>query len=294
MYSKLRWLFFRSECSLGKKLGYTKEELKQKPFIEFVHKDDQIKTSKETQKLFAGDYRTVNFVNRYRKKDGGIIYLSWRASLIKKENIIIATADDVTEIETYKNNLLKMRNELDSKQKVLQIILNHMPNYVFYKDAENRILFANKAAADSMGLNPEEMAGKHTREFFPEQAGKYYSDDLQVINNRKPRLGIEEKYIDTYGKTRWIRTDKVPIFNEEGEVKELIAIATDITQQELDAKSIEDQNKSINLILKGAKLGYWELENQSGQMKLDEIWLSMLGYKEGDIYENIESVVQLS
>ena len=28
-------------------------------------------------------------------------------------------------------------------------------------------------------------------------------------------------------------------------------------------------------------------------MKLDEIWLSMLGYKEGEIAENIESVVQL-
>ena len=60
-----------------------------------------------------------------------------------------------------------MKNELDDKQKELQVILNHMPNFVFYKDTKNRILLANKAAADSMGLKPEDMAGKHTREFFP-------------------------------------------------------------------------------------------------------------------------------
>ncbi|NQY80362.1 MAG: PAS domain S-box protein [Candidatus Caenarcaniphilales bacterium] len=274
-------------------LGYTRDELKAKPFVNFIHEDDRIRTLDETKKLFKDNYRSINFINRYIKKDGSIIYLSWRASLLKEENILIATADDVTEIEIHKENLLKVKNELDNKQKVLQVILNHMPNYVFYKDSENKILFANKAAASSMGLNPDEMAGKHTREFFPEQAGQYYSDDLKVINNKKPRLGIEEKYIDASGETRWIRTDKVPIFNKEGEVKELVAIATDITQQKIDAQSIEDQNRSINHILRGAKLGYWELENQSGEMKLDEIWLSMLGYEKGEVYENIESVVQL-
>ena len=116
---------------------------------------------------------------------------------------------------------------------------------------------------------------------------------MLVINSKEARLGIEEKYIDHSGKTRWIRTDKIPIINEEGEASRLIALATDITQQKTDAQEIEDQNKSINLILKGAQLGYWELENQTGVMKLDEIWLSMLGYKEGEIAENIESVVQL-
>ena len=50
-------------------LGFTSEELLAKPFVEFVHPDDRQRTLDELQNLSEGR-DTVNFENRYRRKDG--------------------------------------------------------------------------------------------------------------------------------------------------------------------------------------------------------------------------------
>src|SRR5437660_6114135 len=49
-------------------LGFTLEELKAKPFIDFVHPEDRESTMAEAQRLAAGA-ETVSFENRYLTKD---------------------------------------------------------------------------------------------------------------------------------------------------------------------------------------------------------------------------------
>ena len=76
-------------------LGYTLDELKEKPFVDLVHPEDVARTVTEMQELL--ERRTDNFVNRYIKKDGSIVYLSWRASIDNDDSkLIYAIATDVT------------------------------------------------------------------------------------------------------------------------------------------------------------------------------------------------------
>ena len=77
-------------------LGYTTEELKSKPFIEFVHPDDREGTRAEAGKLASADYQTVNFQNRYLDKHGNYHWLQWSATL--QGEYIYAAARDVTEL----------------------------------------------------------------------------------------------------------------------------------------------------------------------------------------------------
>src|SRR5690349_14921093 len=50
-------------------LGYSADELRAAPFIEFVHPDDRERTEAEAAALFEGT-ETLKFENRYRAKDG--------------------------------------------------------------------------------------------------------------------------------------------------------------------------------------------------------------------------------
>jgi PAS domain S-box-containing protein len=77
-----------------KLLGYTAEELKSRPFVDFIHPDDVQATQGETERLDQG-LRTLNFENRYRAKDGSWKWLSWRA-VPYEDNTIFAVARDVT------------------------------------------------------------------------------------------------------------------------------------------------------------------------------------------------------
>ena len=92
-----------------KVLGYTIEELTNQPFINFVHPDDVEDTINEVYKLASG-LKAIDFENRYRKKDGDYIWLSWRTAPDVDTGILYATARDVTKEKSYKEELINAKN----------------------------------------------------------------------------------------------------------------------------------------------------------------------------------------
>ena len=61
----------------SKFLGWTKEELLENPWLEFVHPDDRAATIAAAAEM--QQTRIINFVNRYQCKDGTWMKLRWRA-----------------------------------------------------------------------------------------------------------------------------------------------------------------------------------------------------------------------
>src|SRR5918999_3300267 len=77
-------------------LGYSREELLAKPFIEFVQPEDRAATMSEMESLGRG-VPTAYFENRYLRKDGSQVWLAWKAVPVLEKDLIYATARDVTE-----------------------------------------------------------------------------------------------------------------------------------------------------------------------------------------------------
>ena len=125
----------------------------------------------------------------------------------------------------------QIEHDLEEQRNQNQIILDAIPALVYYKDAHNRILRVNEAAAVAQGVERQQMEGRHTRELFPRFADDFYQDDLAVMRSGKPKLGYLEKVDRPDGRgVRWVRTDKVPIFDDAGEARGVIAIATDVSE----------------------------------------------------------------
>jgi len=132
----------------------------------------------------------------------------------------------------------------------LETILNNVPTYIFYKDTDNTILRANKAAADSLGVTPDAMKGRPTREFYPEHADRYYADDREVIRSGRPKLGIVEPLKVSHNRIRWTETSKIPIRNDGGEVIGILVLASDITERKLAEQALrraKDEAEQANI-----------------------------------------------
>jgi diguanylate cyclase (GGDEF)-like protein/PAS domain S-box-containing protein len=76
-------------------LGWTREELMARPFLEFVHPDDLDATTAMGGSLDERPGEVVNFENRYRAKDGSWRWLLWSAR--SDEDRKYAVARDITD-----------------------------------------------------------------------------------------------------------------------------------------------------------------------------------------------------
>lgn len=86
-------------------LGWTLEELRSRPFTEFIHLDDLAPTFAVIADMVARGLPAVNFENRYRHKDGSWVWLSWHS--VVRDGSFYASATDVTD----KQRLLRVAKE---------------------------------------------------------------------------------------------------------------------------------------------------------------------------------------
>ncbi|HEY9596395.1 MAG TPA: PAS domain-containing protein [Cyanophyceae cyanobacterium] len=73
-------------------LGWSDLELRQKPWIEFVHPDDVAATLKAFRRCILGN--TVEYTNRYRHKDGSYRWLFWRV-IQRQDGLFYGVAKDI-------------------------------------------------------------------------------------------------------------------------------------------------------------------------------------------------------
>jgi PAS domain S-box-containing protein len=106
-------------------LGFTREELMSRPFIEFVHPDDRERTLKQNADVRAGG-KALAFENRYLCKDGSYRWFRWNAAPDSAEKVIYSVARDITESKQAEEERERLVTELQAalaEVKALQSIL---------------------------------------------------------------------------------------------------------------------------------------------------------------------------
>ncbi len=144
------------------------------------------------------------------------------------------------EVERLYEEANRAKEDLAQKQTELTTILDASPALIWYKNRDNEILRVNKPAAESIGRATEELEGRSMYELYPEEdAKKYHLDDLEVINSGRPKLDIIEPYRIASGETRWVRTDRIPYRDGQGNIIGVIVFALDITEHKQAEEALE-------------------------------------------------------
>lgn len=106
-------------------LGFTTEELMSRPFIEFVHPDDRVRTLQQNGQVRGGG-QARSFENRYLCKDGSYRWLLWNAASDSSRSVIYSVARDITErkrAEEEREALLQKLQAALAEVRMLQGIL---------------------------------------------------------------------------------------------------------------------------------------------------------------------------
>lgn len=121
---------------------------------------------------------------------------------------------------------------LAEERLLLRTLVNHLPDYIYVKDAQSRFLLNNPAHLTLLGAAAQEdAAGKTDFDFFPEGlARRYFADEQDVLRHGRPLREREEATADARGAAQWVLTTKVPLHNAWGQITGLVGISRDITR----------------------------------------------------------------
>lgn len=105
--------FLKINSRWQEKLGYSEREILAKILFDFIHPDDKEAAMQEIERQQT-DRASIQFVSRYRCKDGRYKWLEWAMMLSLDQSRLYASARDVTERKFAENQLRELNEQLES------------------------------------------------------------------------------------------------------------------------------------------------------------------------------------
>jgi PAS domain S-box-containing protein len=139
----------------------------------------------------------------------------------------------VIELEEAEATHKKTEEDLYQSRQMLQLVLDTIPQRVFWKDRNFSYLGCNRHFARDAGLeDPSAILGKNDFELgWKDVAHLYRADDSLVMETDTPKLNFEEPETTPDGGRIWVRTSKVPLHDRDGKVIGILGTYEDITEQ---------------------------------------------------------------
>ncbi|MEM2891607.1 MAG: PAS domain S-box protein [Thermoplasmata archaeon] len=237
--------------------GYTPEEHYADPQLglKIVHPDDRALLEAMLRPPFD---TSKPIAIRWIRKDGKVI---WTEMQLTPD---LDPSGEVVALNGVSRDVTERRLVSEALQKNLRSVvalLDSLPGYAFFKDAQGVYVMANQPFSEAVGCPKEQVPGKTDFDLFPRDlARKYRSDDEKVLSTGK-ELYVGEEQMVRGGEKVTVATRKVPVRDADGKVVGIIGLAFDISER----KQYEEKMK--------LRLRYESLLNEisSMGMRLDSV-----------------------
>ncbi|WP_162888126.1 sensor histidine kinase [Sphingomonas mesophila] len=125
-------------------------------------------------------------------------------------------------------------DRLRSADLLLRSIGDCSAELIYAKDRAGRLLYANPATLAVIGKPAIEVIGKTETEWHddPEEAAVIHANDERVMASGEVER-IEEVFTTHGGLTRYYRSTKAPLRDDDGNIVGVVGTTTDITEQRL-------------------------------------------------------------
>lgn len=254
------------ECNarFAEMAGRTKEELLNKGFTsEWTTSFSEDNTESIKQNIaFKGTFSWI-------RPDGKENIIEYAAVPIKMNGNIysIGIDRDVTEQRG-------MEKTIEYEKSQLRTLIDNIPDFVYFKDADGKYVLNNKAHLESIGAeNQEAVFGKTTFDFHPKElAEQYHADELKIIQSGEPIIDKEEEAIDHLtGEKCWHLTSKIPL-RQDGKIKGIIGVTRDITNRKASETALTESLEKFRSIFENAfdGISIFEENYEPGKRKLVE------------------------
>lgn len=221
---KILEVWGKTEDVIGKPLGVGLPELKSQPFLNIL---DDVFTS---GKPFYGKELSVFLLrdNGMEEVFFNFVYQPLQDISGKTANIMIVATEVTEEI--------KARKLLESiEQQMAGMVMNSTEGMGIFTGRDLIVEVVNQSLCDIWGLSADEAIGKSLFELFPDLNNEIFPASLLNIFDTRQAVAFPETEVEFTtadgGKRKVVLNLKhVPLLDENGEVKNIVVTASDVTE----------------------------------------------------------------
>lgn len=219
------WL--RCNDQLCEILGYPREELIKKSWVDLTHPDDVEKDIAAFEQVMKGESEGYALNKRFIRKDQSVVITNMNVKCVRRNDgtvdYFVAMIRDITEQERRKNETLAAQNQL-------QATLDAIPDLLFELDLEGACHAYHSARTDLPAIPVEKMLGKKISDVLPETAVEIILSALREAREKGLSAGKQLELDLAQGKL-WFELSVSRKHAGPGMEPRFIVLARDITER---------------------------------------------------------------
>jgi PAS domain S-box-containing protein len=170
-----------------------------------------------------------------------------------------------------------------------RLLVEFSPYCIHQIDLQGRLISMNNAGLRMMGATCE-----------ADIIGMLYLD--AVSDADRPRIekllskaleGINSHFEFEAANGAIFSSFFIALTDEAGRVDRLMGLTQDVTETRRMIRELKTSEQRLELALKGARQGLWDLDLSDGSLVLSEDWAHILGYQTGDLLPSVDTLWEL-
>jgi len=223
--------------------------------------EQSVQAAERDLQAIATGHRMVyeeNFAGR--DEEGRPVYWMTAKTAIKDEDgrvtHIVSTSYDISDEK-------RSADAVKESQQLLQSVIDAVPVSISVKDRDLTYLMVNRHIREIFGFDPRQVVGQRQWGQRPEvEAALTASRDREVLTSGKPVTFDEQD--ETPSGRRDLVTTKVPVTDDEGEVRYIVTASYDVT--DLKRAEREVRERQIRSLLESSPIGV-AMSRRDGTLK---------------------------
>ncbi len=259
-------------------LGYPRDEIVGKSMLEFVRAVEPERVSLTRHRLLAGGTHVGQWT--LTRKDGSQVPVEISAKFLRDGRCQVFVRD-ITTRKQLESELRQRHEDLIRAQSVAKVgswRLDVRHNVLLWSDENYRIFgVAHGTPMTYEGflacVHPDDRAFVD-REWTAALHGKQYDIEHRVVAD---------------GTVKWVREKADLEFTDDGALAGGIGITQDITERKQYEQEIHEARERHELALRGADLGAWDWNIQTGEVVFNARWAEMRGYRLDELRGHVDT-----
>ena len=144
-------------------------------------------------------------------------------------------------------------SQLQASKQFLQLVVDNIPEAIFWKDRQSTYLGCNLAFARSVGLDSPTALGKDSTDFdlYPkEMAAQYQRKERRIMEAGQPDYHIIETHVQADGRPYWIDKNLIPLYDSYGNIMGILGTCEDITERRAAEQQLRQSEERYRTLAK--------------------------------------------